>query len=85
MPCSRGTGRRPAVAPSFLEGIDLVAIADPILAAAATLQPPQLRTLDAIHLATAHRLGADLVEIVTYDGRMQAAAEALGIPVAAPA
>jgi hypothetical protein len=76
------TARRCAV---VLEGIDLVAIADAILAEAAVLQPPQLRSLDAIHVATAHQLGADLLELVTYDRRMQAAAEALGMPVAAPA
>ena len=75
------TARRGAL---VLEGIDLVAIADPILAEAATLQSPQLRSLDAIHIATAHRLGADLLELVTYDHRIQAAAEVLGIRVAAP-
>jgi predicted nucleic acid-binding protein len=37
------------------------------------------------HLATAQQLGNDLARLVTYDTRMQAAAEHLGLDVAAPA
>jgi uncharacterized protein len=43
-----------------------------------------LRTLDAVHLASALRLGRDLTAIVTYDRRMLEAAEALGLVVHAP-
>ena len=42
-----------------------------------------LRSLDAIHLAAAQTLPA-LRAVVTYDNRMQAAAQALGLPVEAP-
>jgi uncharacterized protein len=42
-----------------------------------------LRTLDAIHLATAAEVGNDLARLVTYDGRMASAAEALGFSVVA--
>jgi predicted nucleic acid-binding protein len=52
---------------------------------AASLQPVELRTLDAIHLASALALGNDLATVVTYDQRMAAAANALGLQVAAPA
>jgi uncharacterized protein len=41
-----------------------------------------LRSLDALHLATALRLGADAM--VTYDHRQAAAARAVGLEVAAP-
>jgi predicted nucleic acid-binding protein len=44
-----------------------------------------LRSLDAIHLAAARRLGRDLEGIATYDRRMAAAAAELGHAVAAPA
>lgn len=44
-----------------------------------------LRSLDAVHIAAARRLGRDLEGIATYDGRMAAAASELGIAVAAPA
>ncbi|ETZ41517.1 putative ribonuclease VapC46 [Mycobacterium sp. MAC_080597_8934] len=48
------------------------------------LLPIELRTLDAIHLATAQRLGMDLGRLCTYDDRMRDAAEALGMAVIAP-
>jgi predicted nucleic acid-binding protein len=43
-----------------------------------------LRSLDAIHLATALLLGRLGVAIVTYDHRLAAAASSAGLPVAAP-
>lgn len=50
--------------------VDLVGIDDRILESAGTLEPRIVRTLDAIHLATAMTLGDDLDSIVTYDQRM---------------
>ncbi len=64
--------------------IDLVRVNDRVLNAAGTMLPADLRTLDAIHLATAQQLGVELSRIVTYDARMTAAANVLGLPVAAP-
>ncbi len=67
---------------SRLETVELdTALAD----RAAALGPPSLRTLDAIHLATALELGSDLEAFVTYDARLADAARTLGLPVAAPA
>jgi len=48
------------------------------------LAPVELRSLDAIHLATAQQLGTDLTAVVTYDERMAAAAVILGWRVAQP-
>lgn len=67
-----------------LARIDLVRMSDRILEVAAQLQPAELRSLDAIHLATAQQLGADLARIVTYDERMSTAARSLGLTVLAP-
>jgi uncharacterized protein len=67
-----------------LSRLELIRINDRILAAAGSLLPTELRTLDAIHLATAQQLEADLARLVTYDERMSAAAEAIGWPVLAP-
>lgn len=67
-----------------LKRIDLLRINNRVLNAAATLLPTELRTLDAIHLATAQQLHDDLREIVTYDVRMTEAAESLGFRVVAP-
>jgi uncharacterized protein len=64
--------------------IDLIAIDDRILDSAGVLEPHVLRTLDAIHLATAMALGDDLDVIVTYDDRMVAAARLLGLSTATP-
>ena len=52
--------------------------------AACTLAPVELRTLDAIHLASALSLGGDLAVVITYDHRMTSAATALGLHTAAP-
>ena len=67
-----------------LSRVDLVRINDRVLGTAGTLVPVELRSLDAIHLATAQQLGTDLARVVTYDERMAAAAGALGWSVAAP-
>ena len=67
-----------------LRRVDLVAIDDRILDAAAILEPRVLRTLDASHLATAMALGDDLETIVTYDERMIEAARLLGLPTSSP-
>lgn len=56
-----------------------------ILDAAAILPiRPLLRSLDAIHVASAHAVAVDLRALITYDMRMAAAAEALGLPVVSP-
>lgn len=62
-----------------------VQIGERIRRAAAGFPEPALRSLDAIHLATALRLGPELAEFVTYDKRLLAAAEAHGLKTAAPA
>lgn len=67
-----------------LRRVDLIGIDDRILDAAGTLEPQVLRTLDAIHLATAIAVGDDLEAIVTYDERMLDAASLLGLRAATP-
>jgi uncharacterized protein len=64
--------------------LELIRISDRILATAGQLLPAELRTLDAIHLATALELGGDLARVITYDERMRTAATAIGCSVAAP-
>jgi predicted nucleic acid-binding protein len=50
----------------------------------ARARPQELRSLDAIHLATAQHLADELSPIVTYDRRMAAAATDHGFRVVAP-
>jgi predicted nucleic acid-binding protein len=64
--------------------LDIVRVNDRILSAAGTMLPLELRSLDAIHLATALQLGEQLVRVCTYDERMAAAAIMLGLAVTAP-
>jgi predicted nucleic acid-binding protein len=73
-----------AAAREALRRIDLIAIDDRILDAAGTLDPRVLRTLDAIHLATALAVGDDLETLVTYDERMADGARLLGLAATAP-
>jgi predicted nucleic acid-binding protein len=55
-----------------------------ILAKAAELAPRELRTLDAIHLATALSASDPTLDFVTYDARLARAATAHGFSVHAP-
>ena len=69
---------------AVLATVELIRINDRILNAAALLRPAEIRSLDAIHLATAQGLATDLARVVTYDERMLDAAKQLGIRTAAP-
>lgn len=68
-----------------LARVELLRVSDRVLDVAARLQPPELRSLDAVHLATAQQLGSDLARVVTYDDRLSRAAAAMGWTVVAPA
>jgi hypothetical protein len=57
---------------------------EPILASAASFEDPLLRSLDAIHLATAVTLGVPGLVLVTYDKRLAAAAQQAALAVATP-
>ena len=67
-----------------LQRLDVVRINDRVLRAAGTLLPLDLRSLDAVHLATASQLGEDLARFCTYDQRMAGAATEMGFTVVAP-
>ena len=55
-----------------------------IVEQAAILIPRELRSLDAIHLASALSLNGDLTDFVAYDVRLCSAAESAGLPVVSP-
>ncbi|MEV6266450.1 type II toxin-antitoxin system VapC family toxin [Kribbella sp. NPDC051936] len=78
---------RLAAVPTILTRIDRVPVDDTVLATAAAYTDPMLRTLDAIHLASAQTLvleGLALTAFVTYDKRLLAAAVEVGLATAAP-
>ncbi len=81
------SGGAPAVAKARrqLAPLHQVNLDAALLDAAASLAPGTvLRSLDAIHLASAQLVIADLRAIVTYDQRMAAGATAFGFPVGTP-
>ena len=69
----------------LLTGIELFEMERAILARALEPWPIPIRTLDALHLATTEYLRGrgEMVELASYDHRLIAAAQALGIPIAA--
>lgn len=55
-----------------------------VIEIAADLETRAVRTLHALHLATAHMLGPALTEFITYDKRLAHAARDAGLPVITP-
>lgn len=71
-------------ATEVLAGFELVRVSDEVLEDAGRLEPASLRSLDAIHLATAALFGNTLGGLVSYDRRMSDAALIYGWSVHAP-
>ncbi|EEJ54088.1 type II toxin-antitoxin system VapC family toxin [Mobiluncus mulieris] len=69
---------------AILDALNLVRISSQICDLAGLLEPAVLRSLDAIHLATALQVGDDLEALVTYDLRLGVAAQMGGIPLLSP-
>lgn len=83
----RAAVREPALTQTavsdLLEGVALHGVPASLFREAGLLPGPHLRSLDALHLAAALRLGVD--RLLTYDVRMASAARELGLAVLAPA
>lgn len=75
----------PAHRDLVIADLEIVELSEAIARVAASVGPPALRSLDAIHLATALALAPDLDAFVTYDDRLADAARMLGLPVVRPA
>jgi predicted nucleic acid-binding protein len=70
--------------PDVLSRVTLVPIDQPIIVSATALTDPLLRSLDALHLATALRLDAPSLVFISYDKRLSAAAAQERLTVAVP-
>jgi uncharacterized protein len=66
-----------------LSAVALLSI-DDVVPTAEAVADRALRSLDAIHLATAHELRTGLSAFVCYDDHLCKSAQALGLPVEAP-
>jgi uncharacterized protein len=71
-------------AQAVVDAIDLVPLPRHLFRDAGLLDPPVMRTLDALHLVVALSLGDDLDGLVTYDDRMADAARRHGVEVIGP-
>lgn len=69
----------------MLGRVELLHQKDRVFNAAGVPLSPELRSLDAIHLATAGQLGSDIGQIVTSDDKLLEAAQRLGFKTASPA
>jgi predicted nucleic acid-binding protein len=69
---------------AFLVGVDTSLLTSTVAELAETIGEPSLRTLDALHLASAYLLQPDLLALCAYDLRLTAAADSLGLPIASP-
>lgn len=69
---------------AWLESVALIPVDDAVLSQAASLGPRQLRTLDALHLATALSVRGEIAVFATYDQRLAGAAADRGFEVLRP-
>ncbi len=81
---SRRVGGDTRAARAQLAAVRLMPLTDEIRKLAGELEPPSIRSLDAIHVASALNLRERLNGIFTYDERMAAAAHDAGLDVYAP-
>lgn len=84
----RAAQRQPAArveqARRLLQRLPMIEVDRTLFRQAGLLGPSTMRSLDAIHIATAMSLGPDLGVMITYDERMVDAAGLFGLPVALP-
>jgi predicted nucleic acid-binding protein len=78
---ARGSATEVRRAEDVLARIALIRIDDDIIERAAGLPPYEIRSLDAIHIASALSIRRELAGLISYDRRLIAAAEKLRIPV----
>jgi predicted nucleic acid-binding protein len=76
-------GSYPTAMQDLLATFTEVLVTDEIRDAAASM-PGIVRTLDAVHIASAQAIGDALASLVGYDKRMLDIAHSVGIPIAAP-
>lgn len=81
----RSAALHTTTARAVLDTFTLLTVSTQLFEQAALLDPPELRTLDAIHLACALSLGDDLEYLISYDHRLADAAASLGLRVLSPA
>lgn len=82
--CERYGDEYAAEARALLEGVALLPLDQAVLDEAISIGPAELRTLDALHLATALSVKEEIGIFVTYDERLAKAASHHGLPLSRP-
>lgn len=82
--CGRYGEGYAADARSFLMDVSLLPLDDAVLTEAASIEPAMLRSLDAVHLATALSIRGEIGVFITYDERLGEAAAEQGLVVVQP-
>lgn len=82
--CLRHRGEYVSDAREWLLDVALLPLGDTLLDEATALGPPALRSLDALHLATALSIREDIGAFLTYDNRLAEAAGQHGFQVVRP-
>jgi hypothetical protein len=67
---------------AVFQSIDVIKLTGEVSRLAPTVQPLSLRSLDAIHLASALAIADELDAFITYDAKLGDAAHGLGLPFA---
>jgi predicted nucleic acid-binding protein len=67
----------------YVAELTLLAVDGALIAEAAAIRP-HITSLDALHLASAQRIGAGMVTVITHDATMAKVADALGFDVFDP-
>jgi predicted nucleic acid-binding protein len=67
-----------------INGLDIIELTAAIASTASSIGPSDLRTLDAIHLASALALREELSQFVSYDDRLNAGAKLHGLAITSP-
>ena len=82
--CARVDARARGIAEQVVRALDLVAVDDELLDRAAQVGPSALRSLDAIHVASALLVSDALGVVIAYDARLTQAMAASGLPTTTP-
>jgi predicted nucleic acid-binding protein len=69
---------------AVLDALDMIELSEDVATRAGSIAPTDLRTLDAIHLASAIGIRRELTSFIAYDERLLAAAQAHALPVGSP-
>lgn len=82
--CERYGSEYAGEARAYLDQVALLPLDEAVFSEAISIGPAELRTLDALHLATALSIKDDVGAFITYDERLATAAARHGLSVSRP-